>query len=461
MALDSVRWCGREFCHSAELGTRQAGTLWRGPALELDTAWMWARVLLRDAGLGTHVGLADYGAALALWTPAAREEQSLGASLAQDWYLYSGILSQRQGGWLTKFLYLEHRWRRQKGSSTTPTLWGRWLHLRSMALDSVRWCGREFCHSAGLGTRQAGTLWRGPALELDTAWMWARVLLGDAGLGTHVGLADYGAALALWTPAAREEQSLGASLAQDWYLYSGILSQRFLYLEHRWRRQKGSSTTPTLWGRWLHLRSMALDSVRWCGREFCHSAGLGTRQAGTLWRGPALELDTAWMWARVLLGDAGLGTHVGLADGGAALALWTPAAREEQSLGASLAQVFSTLIAAISNALQQLRELNEERTEQFAKVRRYFSSNSVQSGLAKKAWAALSLAAQKPKRRTDWDEIKILQHLPKSLQAELHRHIREPVLSVHPFFFAFDRAFTVQMQQVYQLCISEISAEQG
>ncbi|CAE8619579.1 unnamed protein product [Polarella glacialis] len=123
--------------------------------------------------------------------------------------------------------------------------------------------------------------------------------------------------------------------------------------------------------------------------------------------------------------------------------------------------VFSTLIAAISNALQQLRELNEERTEQFAKVRRYFSSNNVQSGLAKKAWAALSLAALKPKRRTHWDEIKILQHLPKSLQAELHRHIREPILSVHPFFSAFDVAFTVQMQQVYQLCISEISLEQG
>ncbi|CAE8592538.1 unnamed protein product [Polarella glacialis] len=115
----------------------------------------------------------------------------------------------------------------------------------------------------------------------------------------------------------------------------------------------------------------------------------------------------------------------------------------------------------MGNALQQLRELNEERTEQFAKVRRYFSSNNVQSGLAKKAWAALSLAAQKPKRRTHWDEIKILQHLPKSLQAELHRHIREPILSVHPFFSAFDRSFTMQLQQVYQLCISEISTEQG
>ncbi|CAE8693180.1 unnamed protein product [Polarella glacialis] len=123
--------------------------------------------------------------------------------------------------------------------------------------------------------------------------------------------------------------------------------------------------------------------------------------------------------------------------------------------------VFSTLIASMGNALQQLRELNEERTEQFAKVRRYFSSNNVQSGLAKKAWAALSLAAQKPKRRTHWDEIKILQHLPKSLQAELHRHIREPILSVHPFFSAFDRSFTMQLQQVYQLCISEISTEQG
>ncbi|CAE8655103.1 unnamed protein product, partial [Polarella glacialis] len=123
--------------------------------------------------------------------------------------------------------------------------------------------------------------------------------------------------------------------------------------------------------------------------------------------------------------------------------------------------VFSTLIASIGNALQQLRELNEERTEQFAKVRRYFNSNNVQSGIAKKTWAALSLAAQKPKRRTHWDEIKILQHLPKSLQAELHRHIREPILCVHPFFSAFARAFRVQMQQIYQLCISEISTEQG
>ncbi|CAE8650689.1 unnamed protein product [Polarella glacialis] len=123
--------------------------------------------------------------------------------------------------------------------------------------------------------------------------------------------------------------------------------------------------------------------------------------------------------------------------------------------------VFSTLIASMGNALQQLRELNEERTEQFAKVRRYFSSNNVQPGLAKKAWAALSLAAQKPKRRTQWDEIKILQQLPKSLQAELHQRIRGPILSVHPFFSAFDGAFTVQMRQVYQLCISEISIEQG
>ncbi|CAE8614961.1 unnamed protein product [Polarella glacialis] len=115
----------------------------------------------------------------------------------------------------------------------------------------------------------------------------------------------------------------------------------------------------------------------------------------------------------------------------------------------------------MGNALQQLRELNEERTDQFARVRRYFSSNNVPSGLARKAWAALSLAAQKPKRRINWDEIKMLQHLPKSLQAELHRHIREPILCVHPFFCAFDRAFTMQMQQVYQSCISEISTEQG
>ncbi|CAE8590739.1 unnamed protein product, partial [Polarella glacialis] len=123
--------------------------------------------------------------------------------------------------------------------------------------------------------------------------------------------------------------------------------------------------------------------------------------------------------------------------------------------------VYSTLIASMGNALQQLRELNEERTEQFAKVRRYFRSNNVQSGLAKKAWSHLSMAYQKPRRRTHWDEIKILNHLPKSLQAELHRHIREPILSMHPFFSAFDKAFTVQMQQVYQLCISEISTEQG
>ncbi|CAE8688759.1 unnamed protein product [Polarella glacialis] len=123
--------------------------------------------------------------------------------------------------------------------------------------------------------------------------------------------------------------------------------------------------------------------------------------------------------------------------------------------------VYTTLIASMGQAVQQLRKLNEERTEQFAKVRRYFRSNNIQSGLAKKAWAALSTAAHKPKRRTYWDEIKILQHLPKSLQSELLRYIREPILSVHPFFSAFDRAFTVQMQQVYQRCISEISVEQG
>ncbi|CAE8648341.1 unnamed protein product [Polarella glacialis] len=32
---------------------------------------------------------------------------------------------------------------------------------------------------------------------------------------------------------------------------------------------------------------------------------------------------------------------------------------------------------------------------------------------------------------------------------------------MHPFFSAFDRDFAVQMQQVYQLCISEISVEPG
>ncbi|CAE8595032.1 unnamed protein product [Polarella glacialis] len=64
-------------------------SLWRGPSAR--SAPKGDAVLRHHGHLCfcftvplRHVGLADYGAALALWTPAAREEHSLGASLAQD-----------------------------------------------------------------------------------------------------------------------------------------------------------------------------------------------------------------------------------------------------------------------------------------------------------------------------------------------------------------------------------------
>eukprot|EP00435_Cladocopium_sp_Y103_P037963 s1949_g10.t1 len=82
--------------------------------------------------------------------------------------------------------------------------------------------------------------------------------------------------------------------------------------------------------------------------------------------------------------------------------------------------IFSTFISAITNAMNQLRNLNSERNEQASLLRRYMQQNNVSAPL--KA-----------------------------------REVYAPHVGVHPFFYVCNACFSMQSRKIFSTCLAEKS----
>eukprot|EP00913_Durusdinium_trenchii_P010774 g10107.t1 len=96
--------------------------------------------------------------------------------------------------------------------------------------------------------------------------------------------------------------------------------------------------------------------------------------------------------------------------------------------------IFSTFISAITNAMNQLRNLNSERNEQASLLRRYMQQNNVSPPL----------------------KARVLQSI-KALSQTRSREVYAPHLAVHPFFYVCNVCFSMQSRKIQSTCLAEKS----
>ncbi|CAE7591559.1 Kcnh1 [Symbiodinium pilosum] len=118
--------------------------------------------------------------------------------------------------------------------------------------------------------------------------------------------------------------------------------------------------------------------------------------------------------------------------------------------------IFSTFISAITNAMNQLRNLNSERNEQASLLRRYMQQNSVSAPLKARVLQSVKALSQTRSRVHEAD-VSVLRLLPLSLRHDLSQEVYAPHLGVHPFFYVCNVCFSMQSRKIYSTALTEKS----
>lgn len=119
--------------------------------------------------------------------------------------------------------------------------------------------------------------------------------------------------------------------------------------------------------------------------------------------------------------------------------------------------IFSSFVSAITNAMNQLRNLNSWRHEQESLLRRYLRENLVTPSLTARIHNCLNKAMKQSRRRVHEDEINILQLLPLSLKFELSNEIYAPALGKHPFFTFCYSCLPAESRKIYSHAVAQKS----
>ncbi|CAJ1438422.1 unnamed protein product [Effrenium voratum] len=118
--------------------------------------------------------------------------------------------------------------------------------------------------------------------------------------------------------------------------------------------------------------------------------------------------------------------------------------------------IFSTFISAITNAMNQLRNLNSERNEQASLLRRYMQQNNVSAPLKARVLQSIKALSQTRSRVHELD-VAALRLLPLSLRHDLSQEVYAPHVGVHPFFYVCNACFSMQSRKIYSTCLAEKS----
>lgn len=118
--------------------------------------------------------------------------------------------------------------------------------------------------------------------------------------------------------------------------------------------------------------------------------------------------------------------------------------------------IFSTFISAITNAMNQLRNLNSERNEQASLLRRYMQQNNVSPPLKARVLQSIKALSQ-TRSRVHESDVTSLRLLPLSLRHDLSQEVYAPHLAVHPFFYVCNVCFSMQSRKIQSTCLAEKS----
>jgi len=125
--------------------------------------------------------------------------------------------------------------------------------------------------------------------------------------------------------------------------------------------------------------------------------------------------------------------------------------------------IFSSFVSTITNAMNQLRNLNSERNKNLTLLRTYFKENKISTRLVSKISDCLAQALQTSQRRLREQDVVILDILPASLRTQLMEEVYTPHLAVHPFFskcsMALSRDFKRLVSVGLKTCTYSITME--
>jgi len=120
--------------------------------------------------------------------------------------------------------------------------------------------------------------------------------------------------------------------------------------------------------------------------------------------------------------------------------------------------VFSSLVSSITNAMTNLRNMQNNRLQSEALLRRYLLENEISSKVVMRVWRSVSKKRWVTKRVCE-SEVALLRNLPEALVIEIHTQVYMPVLHIHPFFNRFSEDhynvmlkichFTTEQRQVH------------
>ncbi|CAE8705802.1 unnamed protein product, partial [Polarella glacialis] len=111
--------------------------------------------------------------------------------------------------------------------------------------------------------------------------------------------------------------------------------------------------------------------------------------------------------------------------------------------------IFSSFISTITNAMNQLRNLNSERNAELVKLRRFFSENKVSASIVARISSCIHQSTKLTSSRVHSEDISILELLPVSLKCDLAEEVYAPTLCAHPLILCWAEYYPRESKRLF------------
>lgn len=122
---------------------------------------------------------------------------------------------------------------------------------------------------------------------------------------------------------------------------------------------------------------------------------------------------------------------------------------------------FSSLVSAITNAMNRLQSLNAERQRQMSALRRYLGQRRCSVRLTARIWGCSANSLNQSKRRLHEQDVEVLALLPVALRADLYEEVHTPVLCHHPFFAQLNTSYNSSFRVLLCKAVAERAVPQS
>lgn len=118
---------------------------------------------------------------------------------------------------------------------------------------------------------------------------------------------------------------------------------------------------------------------------------------------------------------------------------------------------FSTFVSSITTAMQQLWNLSAERMKEEEKIRNYLSQKRVSMQLGTKIWQSFRQNLITRRESMLERDISFFADMPESLRQQLHKEVRMPHLTMHPFYHQYEALDITAMINICHVAVAEES----